>query len=59
MPDYKVRMAQVQQEKIDKLLRLVADLGWEYDRMSSSGQQTHDELCELLGIAVPQNEVTE
>lgn len=59
MPDYKVRMAQVQQEKIDKLLQLIADLGWEYDRMSTSGQQTHDELCELVGIAVPKNEVTE
>ena len=52
-------MAQVQQEKIDKLLQLIADLGWEYDRMSTSGQQTHDELCELVGIAVPQNEVTD
>ncbi len=52
-------MAQVQQEKIDKLLQLIADLGWEYDRMSTSGQQTHDELCELVGIAVPKNEVTE
>ena len=47
------------QEKINKLLQLVADLGWDYDRLSRSGQQTHDELCELLGIAVPKNEVTE
>lgn len=52
-------MAQVQQEKIDKLLQLIADLGWDFDRMSTSGQQTYDELCELVGIAVPQNEVTE
>jgi hypothetical protein len=52
-------MAYVQQEKIDKLLQLIADLGWEYDRMSTSGQQKHDELCELVGIAVPKNEVTE
>lgn len=50
MPDYKVRMAQVQQEKIDKLLQLVADLGWDYDRLSSSGQDTYNQLCDLLGI---------
>ena len=43
-------MAQVQQEKIDKLIKLVGDLGWDYDRMSSSGQQVYNELCDLLGI---------
>ena len=29
---------------------LVKDLMWDYDRMSSSGQQTMDKLCELLQI---------
>ena len=29
---------------------LIEDLGWEYDRMSSSGQETYDKLCELLDI---------
>jgi hypothetical protein len=29
---------------------LIEDLGWEYDRMSSSGQETYDKLCELMGI---------
>jgi hypothetical protein len=29
---------------------LIGDLGWEYDRMSSSGQETYDKLCELLDI---------
>ena len=29
---------------------LIEDLGWEYDRMSSSGQETYDKLCELLHI---------
>jgi len=29
---------------------LVEDLGWDYDRMSSSGQETYDKLCELLDI---------
>ena len=38
------------QEKINKLLQLVADLGWDYDRMSSSGQKTYDDICKLLGI---------
>ena len=44
--------------KKDQVLILVADLGWDYDRMSSSGQKTYDDLCELLGIEVPQDEVT-
>jgi hypothetical protein len=25
-------------------------LGWDYERMSSSGQETYDKLCELLQI---------
>jgi len=29
---------------------LIEDLGWDYDRMSSSGQETYDKLCELLEI---------
>jgi len=29
---------------------LIEDLGWEYDRMSSSGQETYDKLCEIMGI---------
>jgi hypothetical protein len=29
---------------------LVEDLGWDYERMSSSGQETYDKLCELLQI---------
>ena len=28
------------------------------DKMSSSGQKTYDDLCKLLGIEVPQDEVT-
>ena len=44
--------------KKDQVLILVADLGWDYYRMSSSGQQTYDKLCKLLGIEVPQDEVT-
>jgi len=29
---------------------LIVDLGWDYDRMSSCGQDTYDKLCELLEI---------
>jgi hypothetical protein len=36
--------------KKEQILLLVADLGWDYDRMSSSGRETYDELCNLLGI---------
>lgn len=36
--------------KKEQILLLVADLGWDYDRMSSPGQKTYDELCNLLGI---------
>jgi hypothetical protein len=29
---------------------LIEELGWEYDRMSTSGQETYNKLCELLKI---------
>ena len=32
-----------------KLLNLISNLGWDYDRMSSSGQQVYDELFTLIG----------
>ena len=35
----------------DKMLReLVTALFWEYDRMSSSGQKTLDNLAKLIGV---------
>ena len=37
-------------KKISKILNLVDDLGWDYQRMSSSGQETYEELCLLLGL---------
>lgn len=44
----------VTQDEIQKLLydvqQLVTDLGWDYERMSRSGKDTYDELCEKLGI---------
>ena len=37
-------------EKKQKIIKLIGDLGWDYDRMSSSGQDTYNKLCDLLGI---------
>ena len=33
-----------------QVTNLVVDLCWEYDRMSSSGQETLDKLCKILNI---------
>ena len=33
-----------------QVTKLIVDLCWEYDRMSSSGQETLDKLCKVLGI---------
>ena len=33
-----------------QVTKLVVDLCWEYDRMSSCGQETLDKLCKVLGI---------
>ena len=35
---------------MDKITEAVADLFWEYDRMSSSGQESLDKLATLIGI---------
>ena len=40
----------------DKLLTLITDLGWEYQRMSRSGQEVFDEIHQLLGT-ITENEV--
>ena len=40
----------------DKLLSLITDLGWEYQRMGMSGRETYDEICHLLGM-IPEDEV--
>ena len=37
-------------EQKAKLIKLIGDLGWDYDRMSSSGQETYNKICDLLGI---------
>ena len=40
----------------DKLLTLITDLGWDYQRMSRSGREVYDEIQQLLG-GLPENEV--
>ena len=30
------------------LLKLIDDMGWDYDRFSSSGQETYDKICTIL-----------
>lgn len=44
------RTTDMSKEQKEKLIKLIGDLGWDYDRMSSSGQQVYNELCDLLGI---------
>ena len=36
-------------KKGHKLLELINDMGWDYDRFSSSGQDTYDKICVILG----------
>ena len=33
---------------IDSIEELVGELGWDYDRMSSSGQETYDKLVNFV-----------
>jgi hypothetical protein len=33
-----------------KIIEMVLDLGWEFERMSSSGQETYNKLCKILNI---------
>ena len=40
----------------DKLHSLIDDLGWDYQRMSSSGREVYDEIQQLLG-GIEENEV--
>ena len=40
----------------DKLTTLIDELGWDYQRMSSSGREIYDKICHLLNT-VPENEV--
>ncbi len=37
-------------ETLKKLLDLIDDLGWDYDRMSRSGQDTYSKIIRLLDM---------
>ena len=39
-----------------KLLKLIDDMGWDYDRFSSSGQETYDKICKIIGT--PEEDLT-
>ena len=32
-----------------RLLELIDLMGWDYDRFSSSGQETYDKICTIIG----------
>ena len=32
----------------EQLIKLIEDMGWDYDSLSTSGQQTYDEIGKLL-----------
>ena len=34
----------------EKLQKLVTDLYWDFDRLTSSGQETLEKLAELVGV---------
>ena len=38
-----------------KLLKLINDMGWDYDRFSSSGQETYDKICTIIGTVEEDN----
>ena len=40
----------------DKLTTLIDELGWDYQRMSSSGREIYDKICHLLG-SISEDEV--
>lgn len=45
-----LKKAEEARKNMTEIQRLVEDLYWEYDRMSSSGQQTLDKLAETKEV---------
>jgi len=35
-------------ERLKEIVILIKDLGWDYERLSSSGQKTYDKIIELI-----------
>tara|TARA_R100000808_G_scaffold25073_1_gene61346 strand:- start:34092 stop:34268 length:177 start_codon:yes stop_codon:yes gene_type:complete len=50
MSIFELNQVKLTVKKISKIIKMVDDLGWDYQRMSSSGQETYEELCLLLGL---------
>ena len=42
--------AKMNKEEAERLLALLKDLGWEYQRMSTDGQTTLNEIYAMVGI---------
>ena len=42
--------------KLDEIIRLVDELEWDFQRMSSSGKETMIELQKLLGMPISKEE---
>ena len=40
----------ITQEMLETIQGLVHDLGFDYHRLSTSGKEIYDELCEVLSI---------
>ena len=47
----------VSSKELREVLELIEDLGWDYDRLSSSGQETYDKICLKLGILEEEDEL--
>ena len=47
----------VSSNELREVLELIEDLAWDYDRMSSSGQETYDKICLKLGILEEEEEI--
>ena len=40
----------ITQKQFKQVIEKILDLGWDYDRMSSSGKQVYNEILTILGI---------
>ena len=40
------------QKQFEELVNLIDDMGWDFDRFSTSGQETYEKICKLLGWEV-------
>ena len=41
---------QITQKQFNQVVEKIVDLGWDYDRMSLSGQQVYNEILTILGV---------